>query len=1024
MMSSVRKVEKIKRVAKLKKVFNTYNYLANVPGFRGHQVFLSRSLTTLLNMIEDRKMIVEELKKNKKMQLTPLVADTLEERAVKAVNWFAQTSDTQLELIQSAISLLEGGFRVSLCHSLLYTLLTTLCQGEHPTLQVLFTWSGTWIAYFDFFRRAGHDFHAEGTGEELGTLRPAWAICREAVQLLQRLSYTIREESCTLSDLQVTLGNVRNTQDLFTSCQIPPFEASLLDLREHTLTAFETRITHLQAFVNIYCSGLKVAYEDLPLRLLEIRKNWDELVLGAVKDQFSELPIIPHLQWLFEHRASELFLLRWNALSSTFVANPNPSRSGHGINAHRPELSASGDDIGQSLFDLFDDPREADDDRSIPDLQAEIQELGQRIMDPATPPAENVQLNIRLERLVNLFERRSAAVPPPPPMPGADNIDLRAPQALANPKARGHSAPPRGALTLSVLVDYYVPAMKDQWTSFYTEIDTLNVTFKDLARTFGLVDVGFIQREISILAKTGGFSRQAQGEWVFERTRIVTDYKVLDGHRRRMKGLIGLTEIMKDLFVDDFKSGDLYKALVQCHETFEREWETQTLENTSAYIRPVSQIFDGFSDVQLDYLGELCSSDLLLAWFLEHTDTDDFNRLINIVKSNTDDVIALRAIAAMLSTRNLLSSLLYPENKFSSLKTFLNNFLGLDISSSAVVSHLKTVNEQFSFLIKLFSEKTLSPGMQACVTLKKIVESGSYRLLVQGRQGCSLSMVHPDVKLDMDSLIDLRNRLLLAEIPESEQEIPKMIEVFIEQMKILLDINKNVSNLAFAGHFGFQKHDESFLATVPLAALSTRLAELQKEYLDWVDQVKAARTEFYFLNFFRTEEVHLCVNLLKDVAANKDRLLNILRLAAIDLAAEEIEGPLASWKDEPEASPISSLRQFGAFVNQLFRDQKPRSRIISQEIVSKGSRYVFEEGTRGAFASIVRPEQVLDLTLSLYVQKGRLPEPDEVLFCTKSTSFEDIKLIVLRWAASAKNNRPDRLYCVVCLPPNSSSGEH
>eukprot|EP00466_Bigelowiella_natans_P005501 jgi/Bigna1/142949/aug1.74_g17657 len=58
------------------------------------------------------------------------------------------------------------------------------------------------------------------------------------------------------------------------------------------------------------------------------------------------------------------------------------------------------------------------------------------------------------------------------------------------------------------------------------------------------------------------------------------------------------------------------------------------------------------------------------------------------------------------------------------------------------------------------------------------------------------------------------------------------------------------------------------------------------------------------------------------------------------------------------------------------------------------------------------PSAVLDLVLSVYVRRGRLPEPGEILFCTKGTSLEDVELILYRFLA-AKSHGLGR--CVFCL---------
>jgi len=55
----------------------------------------------------------------------------------------------------------------------------------------------------------------------------------------------------------------------------------------------------------------------------------------------------------------------------------------------------------------------------------------------------------------------------------------------------------------------------------------------------------------------------------------------------------------------------------------------------------------------------------------------------------------------------------------------------------------------------------------------------------------------------------------------------------------------------------------------------------------------------------------------------------------------------------------------------------------TKNIVTGGSTYLFDEGSQGLYVIATTPDKVLDLTFTLYVQQGRVPEPDEVLFLTK-----------------------------------------
>ena len=59
--------------------------------------------------------------------------------------------------------------------------------------------------------------------------------------------------------------------------------------------------------------------------------------------------------------------------------------------------------------------------------------------------------------------------------------------------------------------------------------------------------------------------------------------------------------------------------------------------------------------------------------------------------------------------------------------------------------------------------------------------------------------------------------------------------------------------------------------------------------------------------------------------------------------------------------------------------------------------------------------QVIDAVMSVYVRRGRLPEPGEVLFCTSQTSIEELMLLLRRFVRAARYGRGDFIFCVADL---------
>ena len=58
------------------------------------------------------------------------------------------------------------------------------------------------------------------------------------------------------------------------------------------------------------------------------------------------------------------------------------------------------------------------------------------------------------------------------------------------------------------------------------------------------------------------------------------------------------------------------------------------------------------------------------------------------------------------------------------------------------------------------------------------------------------------------------------------------------------------------------------------------------------------------------------------------------------------------------------------------------------------------------------PVHVIDCVLSVYVRRGRLPEPGEILFCTADTNLEEIELLFRRFLGGKSNGRADAIFCL------------
>ena len=56
------------------------------------------------------------------------------------------------------------------------------------------------------------------------------------------------------------------------------------------------------------------------------------------------------------------------------------------------------------------------------------------------------------------------------------------------------------------------------------------------------------------------------------------------------------------------------------------------------------------------------------------------------------------------------------------------------------------------------------------------------------------------------------------------------------------------------------------------------------------------------------------------------------------------------------------------------------------------------------------PKHVIDVVMSVFVRRGRLPEPSEILFCTSDTTLEEIELLVRRFLKGREHDRGEYIF--------------
>eukprot|EP01124_Arcella_intermedia_P034928 TRINITY_DN8767_c0_g1_i1.p1 TRINITY_DN8767_c0_g1~~TRINITY_DN8767_c0_g1_i1.p1 ORF type:complete len:3649 (-),score=794.98 TRINITY_DN8767_c0_g1_i1:25-9951(-) len=191
-----------------------------------------------------------------------------------------------------------------------------------------------------------------------------------------------------------------------------------------------------------------------------------------------------------------------------------------------------------------------------------------------------------------------------------------------------------------------------------------------------------------------------------------------------------------------------------------------------------------------------------------------------------------------------------------------------------------------------------------------------------------------------------------------------------------------------------------------MEVLTKRANDLKSELEEWNEMVKEMRTNYYFLNFFSIAQIVQILEYLEEGPKALPALQSILRFVSTKIQLNQV------WVKNNGETPRVRLQALGKYLDATFGNLPPVVR-QTKNIVTSGSTYLFDEGSQGLYVIPCAADKVLDLTFTLYVQQGRVPEPDEVIFCNKNTKMEDIALLLYRWAFAKKHKRKDRLFTLV-----------
>lgn len=607
------------------------------------------------------------------------------------------------------------------------------------------------------------------------------------------------------------------------------------------LAIFDQTLAEVSCFVNSFCHcGVPIDRQALHDKLQSLTARYDTLTLNEVRDCFAaELQLYgTQLRWLFALRDSALFLSFWrrigHALSQEQVAAEQHADAAAGAAAAADE---------DHLWSFMDLP---------------------------------------LARGIDVEEKKDV-----------EQADQQ-----------------KRVLSQQRVVESLLPTVKREWRHLLHTVRDRSIPVSVLHRTFGLLSTDAeCLSELLTLVRTGegelistaiSVKDDVAYRWIEECAQQLHDFLLMERMAKWLPALLRIRELLQLLFTTDVAADAHYQRLNQLLSSQQQSWSQQTLGSLSALVTPVKAEVGGFNMQQLNFLVLFSKCEGLIRWLLEHKDTADFNKLLQVCRPSTDEPRILSSMASLTTIRTMLLQFLYTKPPYPSLRELLQFFReSVDLEGEVGCNHLANIQSSFESLMDVFEKQTRSPGIKAFYDVREISEQGEFvvraglaldrtlRLefcpsaapidVVSSSSSSSSSSAAPALPAGrsetLEYLLDLRSKLLMTEIPpeiEEEFGMSRLVDSFVTQLQLVVEIRDHVVHLHQLGHFDYQEFSIRFPFNVDmLLRLHEERRKLLEETERWTALVSRMRSQFYFLNYFTMHEILRVADILRRASSGQ-----------------------------------------------------------------------------------------------------------------------------------------------------------
>ncbi|KAG2374157.1 hypothetical protein C9374_010994 [Naegleria lovaniensis] len=608
----------------------------------------------------------------------------------------------------------------------------------------------------------------------------------------------------------------------------------------------------------------------------------------------------------------------------------------------------------------------------------------------------------------------------------------------------------------------------NKWIKLYNDLNSKTISFQELEHQFANFESEEdVSSEIRFLKTTCKVDDDAENnatslklvaetreskEWCDYHTKIVHSFIFISRQKTYVPLVIQVLQKFGNVFRSSIVEDKYFIGLTALHyKFFVEKWENGTLFDVADIVNAAKQALKHLSRYELDLVQVLAQSDDLLEWLWQHHNTGQFNELIRVCREvTTDDAITLQSFASLISCREYLYDIVYPETKFSSCEGFLQTMKSLNYNKDSKeierrIQDVSFIRKNLESVKQIFRDKTRSPSVNSLLKLLEIMESAAFKistkssiLSLNAHQNeytfedmiiYKLPSSSKDKTFTMSDLLDIRTTVLNTSVPrelkEKHQNLDFEMNRFIELINILLSIKESVIELIKNGNILIDQYEYEFnfnqISCVDneMGKLRNEATRLEALNASWKKDIKNIRQKYSYLNYFNMRELREILKWLE--CNNSANLHSMCKTIRREFTDKHLELLLSEWHNKNNFVVVDDdlsytvLESLGNLLSALFGDtediilQKDRSISFSAKKDIALSLTQSNQDIENLFVISCQNEQdVESVVLSLYAVQSRLPEMYEILMCNSRTKVEDILLLFTRWSQTRSQSLTSR----------------